>query len=69
MTKQDVYLWGFATRGLFGCIRILEDYLEYGLPGGPSHDFIKAAMRLRNIAQRLEDSGQANNSQSFDRPK
>jgi hypothetical protein len=59
-------LWGHAARGMFGIIRILRKYHEAGMTHAPTHDFVKAAMQLRELANDIEDKGEADNTFSFD---
>lgn len=62
-------LWGHATRGLFGVMRILETYEQNQMNKAPTKDFVRCAMRLRDLAQKLEDKGHADNRFSFDNPR
>lgn len=68
MTDEQA-LWAHATRGLFGIMRILETYEQNNLSHAPTKDFVRCAMRLRDLAQRMEDKGNANNQFSFDNPR
>lgn len=62
-------IWGQVTRGLFGVIRLLQQYEDGDLPDAPTNDFRLAAEQLRSLAFRIDGKGHADNSFSFSKPK
>lgn len=67
MTLDDWHkkLWAHATRGLFGIIIILENFETHDLTKAPTNDFIAAAKRLNELAQRVLSKNHEDNSSTY----